>query len=89
MTLEQLISMVNARALRINNLCQLPDGSWQANLTNGTDFWDFGKAQTAVGALAAAMHKVMTEEPGPGEEPKPSPAHPSQARVLTLADIGL
>lgn len=63
MTLEELISEVNGRGLRLNNLYQLSDGRWQANVTDGEKFWDFGRGDTAVQALQAALHISTTTTP--------------------------
>ena len=58
MTLEQQIAVVNAAGYRVNNLFQHPVAGWQANLTNGTDFWEFGHGATPAAALAEAMEKA-------------------------------
>lgn len=62
MTLDDLIVEVNSKSLRINNLFQLHDGRWQANITDGERFWEFGRGDTAVEALVRALHKSTTQE---------------------------
>lgn len=68
MTLEELIQEVTRQGLRINNLFQLDNGRWQANVTDGTKYWEFGRGDTAIAALEAALHISSTEDYGYGIE---------------------
>lgn len=63
MALEDLLAEVASRGLRLNNLFELPGGGWQANLTDGERFWEFGKGDTAIAALRAALYKQSTTTP--------------------------
>lgn len=63
MTVDELIAEVNRMSLRLNNLFQLHDGRWQANITDGVKFWEFGRGDTAVAALYAALHIARTTTP--------------------------
>lgn len=85
MTVDELIAEVNNRHLRLNNLFQLENGRWQANITDGARFWEFGRGDTAVEALLAALHVAATTEPELGID-KPIRSDflekPSRARVV-------
>lgn len=63
MRLDELILEVNNQGLRINNLFQLHDLRWQANLTDGERFWEFGRGESALQALQAALAKHSTTTP--------------------------
>lgn len=62
MTIEDLLAEVTKRGLRLNNLFQLEGGSWQANVTDGERYWEFGKGETAIAALLAALHISATDQ---------------------------
>ena len=79
MTLDQLLTQVADRGLRVANLFQyqLPeigdsagDWKWQANLTDGLQAWEFGRADTPEGALLAAL--AALSQPGVPRRPQPS-----------------
>lgn len=64
---EDWIAHVNAQGWRVNNLFQLPQGGWQANLrtdpSDGTaDCFSWGKADTPFEALERAAEKAGIEE---------------------------
>jgi len=63
MTLEQLISQVHVRHLRVNNLFQLDERRWRANVTDGIRYWEFGEGDTPEEALSAALFKTDTTTP--------------------------
>lgn len=87
MTLEDLILEVNRRGLRLNNLYQLPpDGRrWQANITDGEKFWEFGRGETAIEALQAALRITATEAPTLGiSPPKPVPIRRGRTEDLSI-----
>lgn len=71
---DELIAEINNRGLRINNLAQLEDGRWQANITDGERFWEFGRGDTAEKALIAAIQKHATTEPSLGLKSRVTPA---------------
>lgn len=60
MTMEDMIATANKAGFRVNNLFQVPHG-WQANVTNGTTCYEFGRGKTAVEALTAAMAAAKIE----------------------------
>lgn len=62
MTVDELIQEVNNQGLRLNNLFQLDNGRWQANVTDGKRYWEFGRADTAAKALEIALHISSTED---------------------------
>lgn len=68
MNLEDLIAEVARRQLRLNNLFQLDNGRWQANITDGQRFWEFGRGDTAMEALIAALNLSATTTPEYGIE---------------------
>ena len=63
MGVDALIEVVRQRGLRLANLFQLGDGRWQANVSNDTSHWDFGRGDTAEEALMAALHLAATSSP--------------------------
>lgn len=71
LSVDELLIEVSRRGLRLNNLFQLHDGRWQANVTDGEKYWEFGRANTAIMALQAALHIAATTEGGFGVKPKP------------------
>lgn len=75
MSVDAMLEIVRLRGLRLNNLFQIPDGPWQANLTDGISFWEFGRSDTPDGAIRAALYKAATEKPKPARQP-PSPTAP-------------
>jgi hypothetical protein len=73
LSVDELLLEVTRRGLRLNNLFQLPDGRWQANVTDGEKYWEFGRAATAIMALQAALHISSTTRHTLGIESKPDP----------------
>ena len=63
MSVDALHEVVRIRGFRLSNLFQLEDGLWQANVSNGHNFWEFGRGDTPDEALMAALHIAATEEP--------------------------
>lgn len=82
MMVDELIAEINGRGLRINNLAQLEDGRWQANITDGERFWEFGRGNTAAAALIAAVQKHATTTPVMGLKSRVTPV----ARSATSAE---
>lgn len=70
MNLEALLAEVNARGLRVNNLFQRRDWTWQANVTDGAKFHEFGLGATAAEALGRALDKAPASvaAPAPSED---------------------
>lgn len=68
MTVDDLIAEVARRKLMLNNLFQLHDGRWQANITDGERFWEFGRGDTAIEALLKALEFTATTTPEYGIE---------------------
>jgi hypothetical protein len=85
MTIEELIQEVANRNLRLNNLFQLDNGRWQANITDGSRFWEFGKGATAGEALIAALQKTLTTTPEYGIERPIRASQEYQPRRATKA----
>lgn len=85
-TVDDLLTIVENRGFRLANLFQyqipgLAEWRWQANVTDGLRYWEFGRGSTAVEALRAALFSAATTEPTvvpagppPGPPPKPSPS---------------
>jgi hypothetical protein len=85
MSVDELIAEVNKRGLRLNNLFQLHDQRWQANITDGEMFWKFGRGDTAIEALQAALQISATTSPNLGyKAPEPAKPPPGQPFKLTL-----
>lgn len=84
MTVDDLIVEVANRHLRLNNLFQLEDGRWQANITDGERFWEFGRGDTAVEALRAALYKADTETPTMGVNKPIRSSMPGRAPLLRI-----
>lgn len=68
MTVDDLIAEVARRKLRLNNLFQLDNGRWQANITDGSRFWEFGRGDNPVEALLRALEYSATTTPEYGIE---------------------
>lgn len=86
MSVDALIQEVAERHLRLNNLFQLMDGRWQANITDGEKFWEFGRGDSAVEALQAALHiqSTTTPELGIQQETRPRPQKATDEEVADL-----
>jgi hypothetical protein len=69
LSVDELLLEISRRGLRLNNLFQLADGRWQANVTDGEKYWEFGRANTAIMALQAALHISATSTPQLGVQP--------------------
>lgn len=69
MTLEELLAEISESGWMVNNLFQLDNGRWQANLRKGQWFTDYGKGDTPHKALNMAMDKLGSAEEAPPERP--------------------
>ena len=56
--IEDLLEEINSRGWFLNNLFQLPDGTYQANLRTATKITDFAVADSPSLALALAIDKI-------------------------------
>lgn len=68
MTLETMIAHANSRGYRVNNLCQILDGQWRANLRKddgGNSFFSFAVAADPVSALTGAIRNAGIEGAAP------------------------
>jgi hypothetical protein len=64
MSVDALLEVVRQRGLHLANLFQIPDTDrWQANVSNGHSYWEFGRGGSADEALMAALHMAATTEP--------------------------
>jgi hypothetical protein len=71
-TLDSMVAEIAERGWSINNLFQLQDGMWRANLRVTTEdrdqvrtiFHEFADANTAQDALAAALFNMMSRALG-------------------------
>lgn len=63
--LDDLLSAISDSSVRVNNLFQRDDGTWQANVREGEECFEFGVGATPYEAmskaLAAAGYNVMEE----------------------------
>jgi len=72
------LSHITEANLRLNNLFQIQDGTWQANIRDeGKTTWEYGRGKTPLAALNSAMEKVKTT---PG-----TPLNPAQIDNLLEA----
>lgn len=67
-SVDDLLTVVSSRGLHLNNLFQYPlpesdQWRWQANLTDGQRYWDFGRGGSAAEALRDALFKSSTTTP--------------------------
>lgn len=87
MPLSQLIADANAEGWLINNLFQLDDGSWQANLRSATHITAFGVGPDPTTALTSAMFTIAEAQqrvtPAPPAWSLAQPA-PDLASILNL-----
>lgn len=61
------VEALHSMGLRVNNLFELGNGLWQANVTDGTLFWEFARAASAEEALARALAIARTRKGEPSE----------------------
>jgi hypothetical protein len=66
-SLDDLLASVAARGLKLANLFQFEniatgEWKWQANVTDGERHWEYGRGETAVQALRAALFRSANEE---------------------------
>ena len=85
--MDFLLESLQSRRLFLANLFQRSDGTWQANVTDRVQVWEFGRAGTAAGALRAAMFVAATESGFP-VDPSPGP-RVVQAQTANAEDLGL
>jgi hypothetical protein len=57
-SIEDQIAAIAAAGLRLNNLFELRDRTWQANVCRGTECFEYGVGATPSEALADALSKV-------------------------------
>lgn len=62
MSVDALLELVRSRGLKLSNLFQLSDERWQANVSDGQRFWEFGRGDSPSQALMAALHMAATTE---------------------------
>ena len=63
MTLDEILTTLTASGWLVNNLFQLADGSWQANLRNDSSATPFGFGPTPAEALGAAFDDLRQTYP--------------------------
>ena len=88
MTLPEALDEIAANGWLVNNLFQLNDGLWQANLRRERFFTEFGRGPAPEAALEAAMAKMEEAEPSEFDlEPYEAKAfkEPSLLALLGLA----
>ena len=88
MDTDKAIAQVVVKGLKVNNLFQLATGGWQANVTDGTENSEFGKATTPDEALIAALfawqHGQTVPRRGSGIQPRFIPETTCSAEELGL-----
>lgn len=60
--LETILAEIWDRGWLVNNLFQLDDGTWQANLRNSTSHLEFARADSPALALALTIDLLDTAE---------------------------
>lgn len=68
MSIYTLFAEIRDRGLLVNNLFQLDDGTWQANLRTLDDCTEFGLGATPDEALSACLAKYPAASVPPGAE---------------------
>ena len=63
MDLTNLLDEISERGWLVNNLFQLDNGTWQANLRTSTHHTAWGRGPTPVLALSIAMDGIEAAEP--------------------------
>lgn len=53
--IQSAIDSIHAAGYTVNNLFELSAGRWQANITDGEAYYEFGIANSPEGALRAAL----------------------------------
>ena len=57
-TLDRFISQIADAGLRVNNLFQLQNGQWQANVMRPPEFYEYGTGSTPEDAIETAIHNA-------------------------------
>ena len=88
-SIDDLLMLVEARGLKLANLFQFEVAAtgtwrWQANITDGSKYWDFARGATAAEALRAALFTAATTEPA--VDPRPGPTTPGPANAVEPDD---
>lgn len=60
MSIETLLTEISERGWRVNNLFQLDNGDWQANLRTDSHYTQFGRGRTPSEALSLAIDAIET-----------------------------
>lgn len=61
-SIEELFAEIGEMGWLVNNLYQLDDGSWRANIRRGQWFTQFGKGDSPMEAMSEAMDKMSSAE---------------------------
>ena|SRR3984885_5125433 len=85
MDLTNLLDEISERGWLVNNLFQLDNGSWQANLRTSTHHTAWGRGLTPVLALSIAMDGIEAAELSTIREVEPLSI--TELDVKTLAQI--
>lgn len=82
-TIEEAIEEVHKAGFKVNNLFEF-NSIWQANITDGELFYEFGHGMTPSEALSNALHKK-----GEGKRAKQKEAAVGSAAIDDLITKGL
>lgn len=55
MSVDALLEVIHQRGMKLANLFELDNGRWQANVSNGIDYWEFGRGGSPDEAILAAL----------------------------------
>jgi hypothetical protein len=87
-SLPAILAEVSAQGWLVNNLFQLDDGSWRADLRDATRFTRFGNGPTPSAALDAALDAMTFDRPPSAIATwAPSAIHLAIANRPALADL--
>lgn len=67
-SLETIINEAQHKGFKLNNLCQMTDGTWRANFLVGVQLGaEFGVGNTAREALGSALAKAVAKRGVPAK----------------------
>lgn len=70
LSIESLLGEISSRGWRVNNLYQLDDNSWAANLRSDTHITHFAYGSSLTEALSLCIDKIESAEESEAQETK-------------------
>jgi len=87
MSIEDTIKQAKAKGLQINNLAELPDGTYQANFTDKESCWEFARHKDPGVAVLLAFQATQGKPGVPLRKAKPTAKPQAHEPELNLDDL--